>query len=160
MIIECVRSAAGGHLLDVIQMLRPARTARLAPPANIHYQAVHALDAVAAARPAPAPARSSHGRGALGGELVDVYKVQRTRPGRRRRRWTSPGSACGRCRGGRQAGAGAIATWAHSAPGGQLRDLGQLQRSARTARSASSAKIHYHGVHAFDAVAAARPAPA
>ena len=71
-----------------------------------------------------------------------------------------PGRARVRCRSGRQTGAGTIAPRAHSAPGGQLVDVGQLQRVARTARSAPPAQIHDQGKRRRDAVAAVRPAPA
>ena len=148
-----------------------------------------------ARRRRPAAARSAHGKvGAAGAD---------PRPGRARVR----------CRGGRQAGAGSIATRARSAPGascsmsascstqrtqpglrrrrrtttreskcsmpwrpsGRRRldrnagahrtrwpevDVGQLQRVARTARSAPPAQIHDQGKRGREAVAAVRPAPA
>ena len=90
----------------------------------------------------PAAARSAHGQ--VGADGAD------TPPGKRR----------ARCRGGRQAGAGLIATRARSAPGGQRVDVGQLHRAARTARSAPPAQIQHQGKRGREAVAAAMPAPA
>ena len=62
-----------------------------------------------------------------------------------------PRRAHARCRGGRQAGAGTIATWARSAPSAQLLDSGRwLLRNTHSLPAASGAKFEQSSSYCCD----------